>query len=453
MRRDSSRIRLKRLETEVVKPFRLLIIVIIVVVVLGAGVFFGIPFFIRSDLSHRWINRSVDRSLRTEGTFGPISTRGTTLYSPSYTGKGKPKTHLASIQAQDLSAEFNWAALFSGVLDFDQVSVKKLSLIVGTPAPNAPSERASSHGPGFKLPSFIHARVQANQIEINDANVQWSHQDKPGMVTGTKVLAIPTGDKTWDLSAKGGTLDTGNWPAFQIDHAAATYRSPTITVTEARLVLPAGGSLAANGVVRLDGRRDYKLHGDLAGIPLNEFPSNKWHLQGIASGSFDFIGSLDDANSGQISGTLHVDQAKFDWSFLLGKVRSLVKQLGLNDWQLDGVDMQVVRHGSHFEFSNLMLKYQDLLRVEGSGTIDANQINANFVIGLSSSILNWLPGVQEKVFKDDRDGFYWAPMQVTGPIDNPKEDLSKRISDAISEKMSNQFKNQAKSLLNDLLGQ
>jgi hypothetical protein len=436
-----------------VKPLRLLIIALIVVVVLGAGVLIGTPFFIRSDLSHRWINRSVGRSLRTEGSFGPISTSGMTLYSPSYAGKGKPKTHLASVQAQDVSAQFNWAALLTGALDFDQVSVKKLNVVVGTPAPDAPSEHASSHGPGFKLPSFIHGRLRVGQIEIDDTNVQWSHEDKPGTLTGTKVLATASGDKTWDLSAKGGTLAAGSWPALEIDHATGTYRSPTITLTQAKLILPAGGSLVVNGAVHLDGQHDYKLHGDLAGIPLDEFPISKWHLEGIASGSFDFIGNLDDASSGQITGTLHLDQTKFDWSFLLGKVRSLVKQLGLNDWQLDSVDMQLVHRGSHFEFSNLMLKYQDLLRVEGSGIIDSNRVNANLMIGLSPSILNWLPGVQEKVFKDERDGLCWAPMQVTGPVDNPKEDLSKRISDAISESMSKQFKNQAKSLLNDLLGQ
>ena len=97
------------------------------------------------------------------------------------------------------------------------------------------------------------------------------------------------------------------------------------------------------------------------------------------------------------------------------------------------------------------MKYQDLLRVEGGGTIDGDQIKANLAIGLSPSLLGWLPGVQQKVFTEQRDGLCWAQMQVTGPMNDPKEDLSKRISDALNQGMSNQFKNQAKSLL-DLLG-
>jgi hypothetical protein len=97
------------------------------------------------------------------------------------------------------------------------------------------------------------------------------------------------------------------------------------------------------------------------------------------------------------------------------------------------------------------VKYQDLLRVEGGGAIEGDQIKANLVIGLSSSLLGWMPGVQQKVFTQQRDGLSWAQMQVSGPMNDPKEDLSKRISDALAEGMSNQFKNQAKSLL-DLLG-
>jgi hypothetical protein len=148
---------------------------------------------------------------------------------------------------------------------------------------------------------------------------------------------------------------------------------------------------------------------------------------------------------------VHLDKAKLDWSLLFGKVRSLVKTIGLNDWQLDSVDVQINRQGQHFEFSNLAVKYQDLLRVEGGGTIDGDQIKANLTIGLSSSLLGWLPGVQQKVFTEQRDGLCWAQMQVSGPMNDPKEDLSKRISEALNEGMSNQFKNQAKSLL-DLLG-
>src|SRR5258707_714002 len=289
---------------------------------MAAVIWLGGPFLLGSNGSRQWINRSVDRSLQTEGTLAPISTKGGVIYSAEYTGKGRPKTHVASIQAKDLSARPEWLKLFSGVCDFNYIGIKNLDLVIGTPAPDPPN-----------------------------------------------------------------------------DH------------------------------------------------PATQLPPNKWHIQGIASGSLDLPGDLGDANSSRTVGVVHLDKAKLDWSLLFGKIGSLVKQLGLNDSQLDGVDAQVNRQGQHFEFSNLSVKYQSLLRVEGNGAIDGDQIKANLTIGLASSLLDWLPGVQQKVFTEQREGFYWTQMQVTGPLNDPKEDLSKRITDALTQGMSNQFKNQAKSLL------
>jgi len=435
-----------------VKAFRFLFIALGAVILILAVAWFAGWFFLGSQTCRHWIDRSINRSLQTEGTLGPISANGGALYSADYTGKGKPKTHVASIQAKDLSARPNWSRLFSGVWDFNDVLIKNVDLVIGTPAPDTPNGQQAEHQSfGIKLPSFIHPKLDVDRVSVNQINVHWSAGEKPAEITGMQATAVHRGDAQWDLSANGGTLNASGWPAFQIDQAAGSYQSAAITVSQAKLVVPTGGSIAVNGSFNLEGKRPYKFHGDLAGLSLSDFPPTKWHLQGLASGSLDFTGNLAEPDSGQIIGAVHLDKAKLDWSVLLGKVQRLVKQLGLNDWQLDGVDAQINRQGQHLEFSNLSVKYQDLLKVEGGGTIDGDQIKANLMIGLSSSLLGWLPGVQQKVFTEQRDGLCWAPMQITGPVNDPKEDLSKRISDAMAAGMSNQLKNQAKSLL-DMLG-
>jgi hypothetical protein len=435
-----------------VKVFRFLFIALIGVVLILGAAWFGGSFFLGSNIFRHWINRSVNRALQTDGTLAPISANGGALYSANYTGKGEPKTHVASIEAKDLSARPNWLRLFSGVCDFNDVLIKNIDLVIGTPAPNAPSGQQPEHSSlGIKLPSFMRPKVDVHRVSANQINVHWSAGDKPAEITGMQAAVVREGDKQWDFSANGGTLNASGWPAFQVDRAAGSYQAAAITLTQGRLVVPTGGSITVNGSVDLQGKRPYKFHGDLAGLSVSDFPPTKWHLQGLASGSLDFSGDLADPDSGQIVGAVHLDKAKLDWSLLFGKVRNLVKQLGLNDSQLDSVDVQINRHGQHFEFSNLSVKYQDLLRVEGGGTIDGDQIKANLTIGLSSTLLGWLPGVQQKVFPEQRDGLYWAQMQVAGPLNDPKEDLSKRISDALAQGLSNQLKSQAKSLL-DLLG-
>lgn len=434
------------------KVFRFIFIALVGVVLILGAAWFGGSFFLGSNIFRHWVNGSVNRALQTDGTLAPISATGGALYSANYSGKGKSKTHVASVEAKDLSARPNWPRLLSGVCDFNDVLIKDIDLVIGTPAPDTPnSQKPEHHSFGIKLPSFLRPKFDVHRVSVNQINLHWSAGDKPAEITGMQAAAVHQGDKQWDFSANGGTLNSSGWPAFQVDQAAGSYQSAAITLTQAKLVVPTGGSIAVNGSVDLQGKRPYKFHGDLAGLSMSDFPPTKWHLQGLASGSLDFTGDLADQDSGRIVGAVHLDKAKLDWSLLFGKVRSLVKQIGLNDWQLDSVDVQINGHGQHLEFSNLSVKYQDLLRVEGGGTIDGDQIKANLTIGLSSSLLGWLPGVQQKVFTEQRDGLCWAQMQVAGPLNDPKEDLSKRISDALSQGMSNQLKSQAKSLL-DLLG-
>jgi hypothetical protein len=123
----------------------------------------------------------------------------------------------------------------------------------------------------------------------------------------------------------------------------------------------------------------------------------------------------------------------------------------MDDWALDSVDTQVIYRGQHLEFSHLVAKYEDQAKIEGNGTIDSGQINATFSVGLSTAILKWLPGVQQKVFTEERDGLYWAPVQLTGTPQNLKEDLSKRVSSALQESFGKELKGQAKDAIKSFL--
>jgi hypothetical protein len=68
-----------------------------------------------------------------------------------------------------------------------------------------------------------------------------------------------------------------------------------------------------------------------------------------------------------------------------------------------------------------------LIRVEGGFVIENLMIDGTFQVGVTPASLQWLPGSQSKVFTVSRDGYLWTTMRLTGPLDNPKEDLSQRL--------------------------
>lgn len=94
---------------------------------------------------------------------------------------------------------------------------------------------------------------------------------------------------------------------------------------------------------------------------------------------------------------------------------------------------------------NVVLESEGLMRVEGACTIAQNKI------GVTSSSLQWLPGSKARVFTVARDGYFWTPVRVSGPVDHPREDLTKRLlAAAASELLDNSkgnLEDAAKALL------
>ncbi|MEM9015970.1 MAG: hypothetical protein AAGC68_03070, partial [Verrucomicrobiota bacterium] len=91
------------------------------------------------------------------------------------------------------------------------------------------------------------------------------------------------------------------------------------------------------------------------------------------------------------------------------------------------------REGDRLELTDLVLQSDGLVRVTGSMTMEGELMNGVFEVGVTPGTLRWIPGAERKVFLDERDGFLWAPMTVTGTIAEPKEDLSGRLIAAAGE--------------------
>ncbi len=47
--------------------------------------------------------------------------------------------------------------------------------------------------------------------------------------------------------------------------------------------------------------------------------------------------------------------------------------------------------------------------------------------------MRWIPGAERLVFVEDRDGFLWAPLRLSGTTTEPKEDLTGRLVAAAGE--------------------
>jgi hypothetical protein len=436
-----------------VQRLRLPLVVFAVVMIsllVGGGI--GLYSFVHGDACRQWLTRRLNHSLRVDGKLEPITWNGMTLSSSGYSGKGQAKSRINSLDASGISAHLNWPSLFGRTWELDQVNVDKANVYLGKPAANQGEQKHVGSGSGIKLPNFFAFDFQIDHITINQGNVHWSAgQKQAGELLGTKIVAARRGEDSWDVSASGGKAHHAGLPPVTLDSLSASTGSKGITITQAKLFGESGGTISLNGFVALDENQISRIHTEFSGLSVNDLYPETLRLNGIASGNADYSGTIQREDAGVITGSLHVDKLRMDWSVFLGKVGSFIKISGMDDWVLDSVDTQVIYRDQHIEFSHLVAKYQDQARIEGNGSIDSGQINARFSVGLSAATLKWLPGVQPKVFTEERDGLYWAPVQLTGTPQNPKEDLSKRISNALQESVGKEFKDQAKDAIKSFL--
>jgi hypothetical protein len=422
---------------------------VIISLLFGGGI--ALYSFVHGDACRDWLTRRLNHSLRVDGKLEPIAWDGMTFSSSGYSGTGQAKSRINSLDANGITAHLNWPALLARTWNLDQVNVEKVNAYLGKPITKQEEQKGAASGSGINLPHFISFDFQIDHIAINQGNLHWSAgQNQAGELLGTKIIATRR-DDSWDVSASGGKAQHTGLPSVTLDSLSASTGSKGVTITQARLFGQNGGTISLNGFVALDGSQISRLHTEFSGVSVNDLYPETLHLTGIASGNADYAGTIQREDAGAITGSLHVDKLRMDWSVFLGKIGSFIKISGMDDWALDSVDTQVIYRGQHLEFSHLVAKYKDQARIEGNGAIDSGQINATFSVGLSTAILQWLPGVQQKVFTEEREGLYWAPVQLTGTPQNLKEDLSKRISSALQESVGKELKSQAKDAIKSFL--
>ncbi|MBV8967867.1 MAG: hypothetical protein JO331_02265, partial [Verrucomicrobia bacterium] len=148
---------------------------------------------------------------------------------------------------------------------------------------------------------------------------------------------------------------------------------------------------------------------------------------------------------------VHLDRARLDWGYFLGKLRSFIKTSGIEEWAFTSVDADVTYQKDHIEVQNLVAKYEDQAVVRGNVTVIDGQVNGTLSVGLSADLLNWLPGLQQKVFTEVHDGLCWTDVHLSGDESSPKEDLSKRIVSALQETFTRNLKDNAKDALKSFL--
>jgi len=439
------------------KMSRLFIFGSLLVLVIIFGGWFGLRFFIQSDAFREWLGRRVGRSLHADAKFEPLTWEGWTFRSAGFSATATGKRKLRSLHMRNLTVHIDWKQLLSGQLLVDLITADEADGVVGKN--RAPIPKPEPHPKEFatKLPKFLHPEVKVEQIRVTTTAIHWTtHQGETGQYTGFKLIVTRTGADQWDVITEGGAAQHATYPELQVEHVHALASRDSITIAESKAAVHGGGNIEVTGKIATRKMLDAQLTADFSGIDANPLVPTVWRLGGRTSGQLVYAGDLDRFEHGSVTGTVKIDDATLDLTNLFPTLRKLARFGGLNDVQIDSVQAHVQYKEQQLELSDIRAISQDQIRVEGSCRITPDRLDGEILLGLSPQILGWIPGAEEKVFVDQRAGFRWAKVSISGSPERPKEDLTQRLFAAFRDKMMKEFnggtKDAVKSLL-DLLRQ
>jgi hypothetical protein len=436
------------------KSIRFLILVAVLLVLVFICGWIGFHSYIQSDSFREWLSKTVSRSIHVDGQFEPLSWEGSSFRSAGFSAKGVGKSKLRSLQITNLSAHIDWRQLLKGAWVIDQINADKVEAVIGkrqaetlSPGSNLPKQSF-----GLKLSNFLPTELRIEHLYLASANLHWeTNNGATGQFVGTKVSVTQSGPDRWDIEAAGGSAQHAAYPELHIQQVHASVGQDSIAIRDAKAQTAGGGEIRVSGKVATRRQLNAQLTSDFSELEANEIFPPEWRIGGKLSGHLVYTGNLDRFEHGEVAGSIKISDAAFDMANLFVTLHQLAKFGGLDDVRIDSIETQIRYRERELQLSDIRASYQDQIRVEGTGSITPDQLTGDLLLGLSPKILGWIPGAEEKVFTEQRDGLRWTSVKISGTPTQPKEDLTKRLISAFRDRMTKEFKGEKKDAVKSLL--
>lgn len=403
--------------------------------------YLGSPAFRMMILSH------AEKNLKAETSMSPLRWDGFQVNADSFEANGAEA--MKQIRAEGIKTGIDAGGVIRGVWSVSPSRITKLSATWDTTAPvsaahaganEAPSVAGSETKPWYD--AWIPKAIETDSLIINDSTFRLITADGDVLWSGTRWEVDPTDsfDKC-KLRGNGGrmVLPFAWAPELKLEKMRLTYQKGYIYLTDATCRVYQNGHLDLGGELDLQ-NRSYSLEGSLRDVMCHEVLPADWRqrLTGKVGSSFVIRSG---SSTPTVKGHLQIDQGILTALPILDKLAAYSQSLRFRTLTLHAAECDYEWSGDRIVLTNVKLGSEGLARMEGkitftrSGPGSAYQLNGDFQVGLAPGTLAQIPGAEEDVFSPGERGLLWAPMHLSGTLDDPKEDLSERLMAAAGARM------------------
>ncbi|QTN31025.1 hypothetical protein HZ994_01345 [Akkermansiaceae bacterium] len=415
-----------------------LLIVMGGLLILAAGFgYFGLRSYLHSEGFRKFLSAEVSRLTKMEGSFDPFKWDGLAVETPGFRASGSGV--MASVEADGIDTEVGFGGVGRGVWEIKATRISRLGIGLDLkkkdePPPTAPA--AHKEQVMRKQPGWVPQEVEIESLEIGDIAVRAKMESGEVIAKGLSLSATPdTGKNTFKGEIGGGTIATpfGFVPELRVKRIVGAYRDGSAFITEAELGAWENGRIQSFG--EWDSRSGrYSFEGDLQGVKCAELLSENWarRLTGDVSSTF----SIDNLRGSMaMAGELRVLNGTLTALPMLDSLAAYADTRRFRILQLNEARTKWRWTEDEILLTDIAMGSEGLIRIEGSLSIRGNAIDGRFRLGLVPGTLSAIPGAENKVFLPGTHGLLWAPLHVTGTLEDPQEDLTGRLIEAAGMRM------------------
>jgi len=405
----------------------------VIIAAAGVGLFFSplLTHYIESDGFRQTMENETAKGLHfSSGQYSRIRRTGPVMAQSEGFQSSDGEKAMKSIDAHGITAKFNPWAVFVRRWELEDVHVQsgeiEVQIYEHKPEP-------VSLNPWFAI--FLPNRVVLKRIESDTTNVIWRLRGERAGFFGTRLLITPNGPD-FEYRANDGTLKMAVVPELYLRGTHLLITKTLFTLYDIDLAPnpQSDGSIRAHGNAGIGQDKSVDLKATFERLPIRGWLPAKWeeHLNGIAFGELHWTGQSPKLEHSSGQGSLRLRNARIDDLAFLKKLAELARNKAFERLDLNDCSMRFAWRYPKIDIQDIEIEEKGKFRLEGAISIERRSLRGEVKLGLTRQYLDWLPNPTE-VFNQERSGYLWTTVHLSGSIEHPQQDLSARIIELFKE--------------------
>ena len=414
----------------------LLIAGVVLLVLLGAL----LPIFITNWLGGKDFQRIASQQassfLKTEGDFESFDWSSFSVYSAGFATRSGAKGEW-NWDIRDIRTEISPRLLLDRILRFSEISVGSIKMKSGTglvSVPDSLSAKPASSSSG----SDLFRDVQVGKVLIKSFALQSGPTTSGWGVENVGIEVHPNPQNTTFSIQGGEILSPLPWlGALSLQQAKGSYVSPQIYLTRLELKSVQGGTLELSGEGRTDsiaGRKG-RLTWDRWPLPEGKIGVGLFDIPAKMSGSFELSDWKSDGPVG--TGQVKLIDARLEpgkgSETILGLLAVLTGEPRLRGCTLSTAQASWTLEPGIYNVRSITAEAPGLLRVNGQVKVTGQNLSGVINLALEKNLGSKVSGLTGgELFRQESDGYLSQPIQISGTLDRPENDLQSKLTGALA---------------------